>query len=100
MSNEIISAVITGSATFLSTGVLGVAAVLISDRITKIKETNRKLIEDWEFHYNIEEALIKEIQTLNGVPMQTTKNKVRDKIAEELGHKINYFPSNIQKFKK
>jgi len=49
MSDEIISAIITGSATFLSTGVLGVAAVVISDRITKIKEKNKKLIEDWEF---------------------------------------------------
>ena len=101
MSDEIISAIITGTATFLSTGVLGVAAVVISDRITKIKEKNRKLIEDWEFLYKVEETLLNEIQTNTGVSSRTKKIEIRKTVAEKLDRTINYEGlSNVLKLKK
>ncbi len=99
MNSEVISAVITSLATVLSTGVLGVAAIFISNRIAKMKEINQKLIEDWEFHYKIEETLLKQIQTLSGEPYQKIKNKTREKISIELGYKPNYVPSMMQKLK-
>lgn len=90
MSDEIISAIITSVATFFSTAVLGVAAVVISDRITKIKEKNRKLIEDWEFLYKVEETLLNEIQTKTGVSARTKKIESRRTISERLERPINY----------
>ena len=100
MNNEIISSIITGSATIISTGVLGVAAVVISDRITKIKEKNRKLLEDWVFLYKIEETLLNEIQTQTGVSAKTKKIESRRIIAERLERPINYSLSNVLKLKK
>jgi hypothetical protein len=101
MSDEIISAIITGTATFLSTGVLGVAAIVISDRITKIREKNRKLIEDWEFLYKVEEALLKEIETNTGISSRTKKIESRKIVSEKLNRPLNYEGlSNILKLKK
>lgn len=101
MSDEIISAIITGTATFLSTGVLGVAAVVISDRITKIKEKNRKLIEDWEFLYRVEENLLQEIESSTSVSTRTKKIESRKIVAEKLNRMLNYEGlANVLKLKK
>jgi hypothetical protein len=98
MSNEIISSLIEGIATFLATGVLGIVAVLIANKASKMKETNRKLIEDWEFLYMVEEILLKESKSTS--PIKTTKIKIRKQVADELGRPINYNGiSHIRKIK-
>ena len=100
MSDEIVSALITASSTFLSTGVLGIAAIVISDRINKIKENNRKLLDDWEFFYCVEELLLKEIEEKSNISRRTKKIECRKLISEKLNRKIHFEGlSTIQKIK-
>jgi hypothetical protein len=100
MSDEIVSALITASSTFLSTGVLGVAAIVISDRINKIKENNRKLLDDWEFLYYVEDLLLKEIEEKTNISTRTKKIECRKLISEKLNRKIHFDGlSNINKLK-
>jgi hypothetical protein len=100
MSDEIVSAIITATSTFLSTGVLGVAAIVISDRINKIKENNRKLADDWEFLYCVEDLLLKELEAKTSISSRTKKIECRKLISEKLNRKIHFDGlSSINKLK-
>lgn len=101
MSEEIISAIITAAATVLSTGVLGITVLLVSTQFSRLKETNQKLIEDWEFLYKVEEMLLTEIQSSTSTTTHSKKIITRKNVAEKLGRKINYDGlSHIKKLKK
>ena len=100
MIDEIVSALITASSTFFSTGVLAVAAIVISDRINKIKENNRKFLDDWEFLYCVEDLLLKEIEEKTNISTRTKKIEYRKIISEKLNRKIHFDGlSTIQKLK-
>ena len=84
MSDEIISALIIATSTFLSTGILGLAGILITNKMSKIKENNQKLADDWEFLYKVEEILLLELEERTGIPSRTKKIECRKLITEKL----------------
>ena len=104
MSDKIVSAIITASATLFSAIILGLIAKLITKRISKIKEVNRKLIDDWEYLYKIEEVLLNEIHEANGIPVHSKKIEARKIVSKKLGRSLNMrglaYIQKLQKFKK
>ena len=89
MESEIISSIIIASATVFSAILVVIVANHITKNANKIKAKNEKLVEDWEFWYELEFEYIKQISELKNVAAQTLKIENREAIQFKLGRKLN-----------
>jgi hypothetical protein len=101
MSQDITSALITGGATILSSGAIAAIAMRYSERVSKLKRVNQKLIDDCEFYCLLEKELLQEIEVATGASAYTKKKEQRKSIENQLKRQLNYQGQyNIKRLRK